>query len=86
MFPHPKNDGRKGSQQALGWVGMHLIAPRTPLKDVPDAIIEMLVDLVNRVAPSVWGPSTVHHDLTGQPEPVTTPTPQENPNQKYGVE
>lgn len=72
MFPHPKNDGRKGSQQALGWVGMHLIAPRTPLKDVPDAIIEMLVDLVNRVAPSVWGPAV---SLESDWSTRTAPTP-----------
>lgn len=31
----------------------------TPLKDVPDAIIEMLVDLVNRVAPSASNPVSI---------------------------
>lgn len=31
----------------------------TPLKDVPDAIIEMLVELVNRAAPSASNPVTI---------------------------
>lgn len=31
----------------------------TPLKDVPDAIIEMLVELVNRVAPSASNPVSI---------------------------